>query len=599
MAGFAPVPRPSIPAMEPVVPDISAGIVTGTDVDGDVTPRSVATRIQHLVNHVAGIGAASPAINVKCAPFNAKGDGTTDDTAAAQAAYDAAAVAGGAEVIWPNATYRIDGTVYFASNTRTDLGGSTIQANGQIPFCTGYLSGGVVVSNLGTTNQVERSTIGNGVIRNASAGLRLHRFIYNCHAHDLVFRDCANNVHGTNCYYSNYSHLIRLESVDTAPQRGVAGVTLGSPVITVPNVNADPSYNSDATTLRVGMTIGASFVPYGATVTIIGAADSGGAGLTNVTLSENATLTAVAGANLSGYAATDNLEPVYRFRDECSNLSFDKCSASSRFIGWELHDVASSKWTGPDAEWLTYAFRLSGACLGNEWSNIHTENILQWIWDWSENNDVSGGPPESLAIMGVSNYARVAGVITAGATGYVNGTLVLPYPGAATAYTPFGGYAGGLSYLEPRVDLSSPNARLFVIGGSYGFAYARGDFTPTVEGVTSAGACTYDSQIGKYTRVGDLVRFRLDVQWHGHTGTGTLRIGGLPLIAGNATALQFYGFPAVPFDLTFTAGSQVVGFIGGGTWTNIDVYQVEPAGVQTAIAVPAAGRILISGSYEV
>jgi len=44
-------------------------------------------------------------ISVKDAPYNAKGDGVTDDRAAIQAALDAAQAAGGATVFFPAGTY--------------------------------------------------------------------------------------------------------------------------------------------------------------------------------------------------------------------------------------------------------------------------------------------------------------------------------------------------------------------------------------------------------------------------------------------------------------------------------------------------------------
>lgn len=49
--------------------------------------------------------ASGPWINVKDAPYNAKGDGTTDDTAAIQAALDACNAAGGGKVIFPRGNY--------------------------------------------------------------------------------------------------------------------------------------------------------------------------------------------------------------------------------------------------------------------------------------------------------------------------------------------------------------------------------------------------------------------------------------------------------------------------------------------------------------
>ena len=59
---------------------------------------------------------ASLAINVKAAPYNAKGDGTTDDAAAIQAAITAAA--GGGDVLFPIGTYKVSSTLNLTDGIR-------------------------------------------------------------------------------------------------------------------------------------------------------------------------------------------------------------------------------------------------------------------------------------------------------------------------------------------------------------------------------------------------------------------------------------------------------------------------------------------------
>lgn len=75
--------------------------VTAKDVDGTTVARSVKTRLENLVTHGSGF------VNVKDSPFNAKGDGVTDDRAAIQAAIDAAPA--GTVLFFPNGTYLING----------------------------------------------------------------------------------------------------------------------------------------------------------------------------------------------------------------------------------------------------------------------------------------------------------------------------------------------------------------------------------------------------------------------------------------------------------------------------------------------------------
>jgi len=79
-------------------------------------------------------------------------------------------------------------------------------------------------------------------------------------------------------------------------------------------------------------------------------------------------------------------------------------------------------------------------------------------------------------------------------------------------------YPGQQDYIDKLNALAA--------GGS--ISYATGTFTPTVIGATTAGSGTYTKQTGKTTTIGNLVFFRLEVVLSAHTGTGEVRINGLP-----------------------------------------------------------------------
>lgn len=86
-----------------------AGALTGTEmVELDTGTASVRTTISAL-----GVFARSGVLNVK--DYGAKGDGTTDDTAAIQAALNTAAVSG-AVVLFPAGTYITSGSLLVAAN---------------------------------------------------------------------------------------------------------------------------------------------------------------------------------------------------------------------------------------------------------------------------------------------------------------------------------------------------------------------------------------------------------------------------------------------------------------------------------------------------
>ena len=99
--------------------------------------------------------------------------------------------------------------------------------------------------------------------------------------------------------------------------------------------------------------------------------------------------------------------------------------------------------------------------------------------------------------------------------------------------------------------------------------YEEGTFTPTIEGTTTAGVGTYSTQIGKYTKIGDMVYIIISLAWSAHTGTGTLAIKGLPFSALDQTPLSIYlrgltlptGYDA-PMALVIGSDAFVYGYNG-------------------------------------
>lgn len=122
--------------------------------------------------------------------------------------------------------------------------------------------------------------------------------------------------------------------------------------------------------------------------------------------------------------------------------------------------------------------------------------------------------------------------------------------------------------------------------------YQEGSFTPTIVGTTTAGTGTYTVQLGRYTRIGNRVLFSAYITWTAHTGTGNMRISGLPFtVAGNTIPCAVYAS-----DLSFTGQLQAVAVTGG---TQIYVRQVSGGGTFSEVAMDAAATLNISGHYEV
>ncbi|WP_371380751.1 hypothetical protein [Sporomusa aerivorans] len=121
--------------------------------------------------------------------------------------------------------------------------------------------------------------------------------------------------------------------------------------------------------------------------------------------------------------------------------------------------------------------------------------------------------------------------------------------------------------------------------------YEEGTFTPYVYGTTTAGTGTYSVQSGVYTKIGNVVYFHLAFSLSAHTGTGNMRIGGLPFTVNSsynpACSLWANG-------LTFTGS--LVGVLSGGS-TNLFIYQM--ASTATEVAMDTSNSMVATGFYYV
>jgi hypothetical protein len=127
--------------------------------------------------------------------------------------------------------------------------------------------------------------------------------------------------------------------------------------------------------------------------------------------------------------------------------------------------------------------------------------------------------------------------------------------------------------------------------------YEEGTWTPVVQGSTTAGTATYGGSTGRYTKIGRLVIFELDLQWSSGTGTGDLRVNGLPFTNSSSSAYP----PTTVWhnNLTLTANNVLQTFIENAT-TYIVLDQIPVGGgARTAVAYDAAAHVAFSGFYTV
>jgi hypothetical protein len=127
--------------------------------------------------------------------------------------------------------------------------------------------------------------------------------------------------------------------------------------------------------------------------------------------------------------------------------------------------------------------------------------------------------------------------------------------------------------------------------------YEEGTFTPTAQGDATVGTASYSLQNGAYVKVGQMVHFEIYMSWTSGTGTGNMRIGGLPFTTANNST-----YPGVALgylaDITLTANATPLALLLNSD-TRIYFYQV-PSGGGTNIQLPydSGGTLIIAGTYQ-
>jgi hypothetical protein len=126
--------------------------------------------------------------------------------------------------------------------------------------------------------------------------------------------------------------------------------------------------------------------------------------------------------------------------------------------------------------------------------------------------------------------------------------------------------------------------------------YEEGTFTPTVSnGITSP---TYSRQVGKYTKIGNLVHIQISIETSGGTrNANSLVLGGLPFTQGsfNGGVGYSYGYANSGFVNSTTNNFPTI--YGDETTVNISFYKTTGAGFVGNDLQSASFRVDITGSY--
>jgi len=128
--------------------------------------------------------------------------------------------------------------------------------------------------------------------------------------------------------------------------------------------------------------------------------------------------------------------------------------------------------------------------------------------------------------------------------------------------------------------------------------YEEGTWTPTIVGTTTAGVGVYSLQSGLYTKIGNRVFVEGYISWSAHTGTGNMRIGGLPFTI-NSSSFYSSGSIGDVNVIALTAGN-ILAILGVATSATIDMKQLPTGGgASSAVPIDVAANISFSLCYLV
>jgi hypothetical protein len=129
--------------------------------------------------------------------------------------------------------------------------------------------------------------------------------------------------------------------------------------------------------------------------------------------------------------------------------------------------------------------------------------------------------------------------------------------------------------------------------------YEEGTWTPTIAGSTTAGTGTYSTQAASYTKVGNRLLFTAYITWSAHTGTGNMRIDGLPFTVtnndNNYTSVSIYLDSAT----AFIAGNVLQARNILNSTQLIPTQYLTGGGAPAQVTLPTSGGIVISGQYYI
>jgi hypothetical protein len=129
--------------------------------------------------------------------------------------------------------------------------------------------------------------------------------------------------------------------------------------------------------------------------------------------------------------------------------------------------------------------------------------------------------------------------------------------------------------------------------------YEEGTFTPTIVGTTTAGTGTYTSQTGRYTKIGNQVTVWIYFYWTAHTGTGNMRVSGLPFTILNTAGFYPAASIGILYNIALTAGNTLLAFGNLNSTQILLIQSPTGGGADTDVPIDTAGAISLTMTYTV
>ena len=133
--------------------------------------------------------------------------------------------------------------------------------------------------------------------------------------------------------------------------------------------------------------------------------------------------------------------------------------------------------------------------------------------------------------------------------------------------------------------------------------YEEGTYVPRLEGVASAGTATYSQQVGRYTKVGNLVTIVGYLSWSSHTGTGNMIMRGLPYTTTQSGAIynSLASTAAMASGVTLGSGYTQIHMYYPTYSSNdyIEFYRTGGGVAWAQVSMSAAGQIIWSFTYNI